>query len=86
MIGTAARKGCRLRSVQSPRWVLACHAIELDPAYVDVAVLRWQEFTGDEATLEGDGRSFAEAKARRLTAKAATGAGEADSAHRDAAE
>ena len=64
----------------------ACHAIELNPAYVDVAVLRWREFTGDEATLEGDGRSFAEVKAGRLTAKAATGAGEADSAHRDAAE
>jgi DNA modification methylase len=37
----------------------ACHAIELSPAYVDVAVLRWQAFTGAEATLEGDGRSFA---------------------------
>ena len=24
----------------------ACHAIELDPAYVDVAVARWQAFTG----------------------------------------
>lgn len=37
-----------------------CHAIELNPAYVDVAVKRWQEFTGDAATLEGDGRTFAE--------------------------
>jgi len=48
----------------------ACHAIELDPAYVDVAVLRWQEFIGDDATLEGDGRSFAEVKAARLAAEA----------------
>jgi DNA modification methylase len=32
--------------------------IELDPRYVDVAVRRWQEFTGGEAVLEGDGRSF----------------------------
>jgi len=24
----------------------ACHAIELNPAYIDVAVKRWQEFTG----------------------------------------
>jgi DNA modification methylase len=31
----------------------ACHAIELSPAYVDVAVLRWQAFTGQEAVLEG---------------------------------
>ena len=33
--------------------------IELDPRYVDVAVRRWQDFTGAEAVLEGDGRSFA---------------------------
>ena len=36
----------------------ACHAIELDPAYVDVAVLRWQAFAGEVAVLEGDGRTF----------------------------
>jgi DNA modification methylase len=36
------------------------HAIELNPAYVDVAVKRWQAFTGQTATLEGDGRSFSE--------------------------
>ncbi len=41
------------------------HAIELSPAYVDVAVTRWQEFTGKTATLEGDGRNFAELKAER---------------------
>jgi DNA modification methylase len=43
-------------------------AIELDPAYVDVAVKRWQAFTGQKATLaaRGDGvaafagRSFEE--------------------------
>lgn len=33
-------------------------AIELDPGYVDVAVLRWQAFTGKAATLDGDGRTF----------------------------
>jgi DNA modification methylase len=36
----------------------SCHAIELNPAYVDVAVKRWQAFTGERAVLEGDGRSF----------------------------
>jgi hypothetical protein len=36
-----------------------CHAIELNPTYVDVAVLRWQAFTGNAAILEGDGRNFA---------------------------
>lgn len=34
--------------------------MELDPKYVDVIVKRWQEFTGKTATLESDGRTFAE--------------------------
>lgn len=33
---------------------------ELSPAYVDVIVRRWQEFTGKAAALEGDDRTFAE--------------------------
>jgi len=36
------------------------YAIELSPAYVDVAVKRWQDFTGQQAALEGDGRTFDE--------------------------
>jgi DNA modification methylase len=43
----------------------SCHAIELNPAYVDVAVKRWQDFTGQQATLESDGRTFAELEAER---------------------
>lgn len=35
-----------------------CYAIELSPAYVDVAVRRWQEFTGDDARLESTGETF----------------------------
>jgi DNA modification methylase len=35
-----------------------CRAIEIDPLYVDVAVRRWQSFTGKAAMLDGDGRSF----------------------------
>ena len=42
------------------------HAIELDPTYVDVAVKRWQEFTGKQATLEDDGRSFADVSGERV--------------------
>ena len=38
----------------------SCLAVELDPAYVDVAVKRWEAFSGKEARLESDGRSFAE--------------------------
>jgi DNA modification methylase len=45
-----------------------CHALELDPAYVDVAVQRWQNFTGEAAVLETDGRTFAETAAERATA------------------
>lgn len=50
----------------------ACHAVELDPAYVDVAVLRWQAFTGKSAILEGDGRSFAEIARERTSVDAST--------------
>lgn len=39
--------------------------MELDPPYVDVAVRRWENFTGQVATLEGDGRGFAEIAAHR---------------------
>jgi DNA modification methylase len=39
--------------------------IELDPKYVDTIILRWQEFSGGTATLEGDERSFEESAARR---------------------
>ena len=31
----------------------SCHAIELNPAYVEVALARWQAFTGEEAGLLG---------------------------------
>lgn len=47
-----------------------CYAIELAPQYVDVSVKRWQDFTGKQATLEGDGRTFAEIAAERLGAPA----------------
>jgi len=35
-----------------------------------VAVERWQADTGKDATLDGDGRTFAEVKAERLGDKA----------------
>src|SRR5437762_13457072 len=37
-----------------------CHAIELTPAYVDVAIERWQRVTGEKAVLEGNTGSFME--------------------------
>ena len=39
-----------------------CYAMELNPAYVDVAVIRWQLYTGLDAVLESTGQSFNEAK------------------------
>ena len=43
-----------------------CIAIELDPRFVDVIVLRWQQLTGKGALLEGTQQSFAELAAERL--------------------
>ena len=40
--------------------------IELEPKYCDVVVRRFQEFGGKQATLESDGRKFAELAAERL--------------------
>jgi DNA modification methylase len=46
----------------------ACLGIELDPIYVDVAVRRWQAFTGEAPTLLGDGRPFHEIAQERIAA------------------
>ena len=40
-----------------------CYAMELSPNYVDVAVRRWQNFTGKRATLEATGAAFPDAVA-----------------------
>jgi len=37
-----------------------CYAMELEPAYVDTAVRRWQRYTGLTAIHEGTGESFAQ--------------------------
>ncbi len=41
-----------------------CHAIELDPAYTDLAVKRWQDYTGQKAKLEATGELFNDLAAR----------------------
>ncbi|HAW47660.1 MAG TPA: DNA methylase, partial [Roseovarius sp.] len=45
-------------------------AMEISPAYVDVAVERWQAETAREAILDGDGRTFGTVKEERLGDKA----------------
>jgi DNA modification methylase len=42
-----------------------CYGIELNPAYVDVVVERWQQFAGKDAFLEGQARTFADARQER---------------------
>jgi DNA modification methylase len=37
-----------------------CYAMELHPPYVDLAVRRWQQFTGQQAHREADGALFDE--------------------------
>ena len=41
-----------------------CYGIELNPAYVDVAVERWQQFTGKDAVLFGSDETFNEIKTK----------------------
>lgn len=41
-------------------------AMEISPAYIDVAVERWLADTGRDAILDGAGRTFAAVKAERL--------------------
>ena len=45
-----------------------CFGVELNPAYVDVAVQRWQAFTGEQAVLAESGETFSALKSRRLAA------------------
>lgn len=42
-------------------------ATELDPRYVDVGVIRWQDYTGLEARLASTGQTFREVRAERQT-------------------
>jgi hypothetical protein len=40
--------------------------MELDQKYADVIVRRWQNYTGKEATLDGDGRTLEQVRAERI--------------------
>jgi DNA modification methylase len=42
-----------------------CRMMELDPAYCDVIVTRWQDFTGKKAIHEVSGKTFDEIKASK---------------------
>jgi len=47
-----------------------CYGVELDPKYVDVVIRRWQRYTGKQAVLDGDGRTFNEVARERLAVAA----------------
>jgi DNA methylase len=60
-------------------------AVEIDPAYVDVAVRRWQSFTGKSATLAGTVKTFEEIEEQRACAVSLPVRDELASANREAA-
>jgi DNA modification methylase len=39
--------------------------IEIDPKYAQVIIVRWQQYSGKCATLDGDGRTFDEIAQQR---------------------
>ena len=45
-----------------------CRLMELDPKYCDVIIKRWQDYTGQAATLEGSGETFNALAAKRIAA------------------
>ena len=46
-------------------------ALEIDPHYVDVAVCRWQSYTGKTAILSATGDSFEDVSTKRLASEMA---------------
>ena len=43
-----------------------CRAIEISPAYVDVAIRRWEGATGKKALLDGTDMTFDDVARERL--------------------
>jgi len=43
-------------------------AIELEPKFVDVAVRRWERYTGKTAVLDGTGQTFEDVEVARMAA------------------
>jgi DNA modification methylase len=42
-----------------------CRGIELDPLYVDTAIRRWQNLTGQDAVRVSDGKVFRDIEAEK---------------------
>jgi adenine specific DNA methylase Mod len=56
----------------------ACFGLEIEPQYCDVTVQRWQNYTGEHATLADDGRPFNVVADERGVAQAAAAGSPAD--------
>jgi DNA modification methylase len=54
--------------IEAERTGRQARLLELDPAYVDVGVRRWQRFTNDQAVHIASGCTFAEIEAARRNA------------------
>jgi hypothetical protein len=55
-----------IASEQSGR---VCYAVELEPRYVDVAVVRWQAFTGQDARHAESGQTFSALASERAAVR-----------------
>ena len=67
---------CSISSAGAGSTLIACEKLarvgrimEIDPKYCDVILRRWQNFTGNPAKLESDGRTFATVEAERMPAR-----------------
>lgn len=58
-----------------------CFAMELNPAYVDVVIQRWQQVTGEQATLVDSGRTFSEVASDRSVEQVQSEDTEQDAEH-----
>jgi DNA modification methylase len=55
--------GSRTTVIAAERTGRRCFGLELDPLHVDTIVRRWQAYTGEQARLASNGRSFHELEA-----------------------
>jgi len=57
--------GSGTQLIAAERLARRCFAMEISPAFVDVAVRRWERATGKNATLDGIGQSFEDVASER---------------------
>jgi DNA modification methylase len=68
--------GCGTSLIAAEMTGRVCYGLEINPAYVDVAVRRWQVFTGRAAQHQASDHSFDECAVRHNHAQSGTSHGE----------